>query len=145
MTFTGVAAVTTKYGRENFVVPNSSYDDGTGKFVPNTSIAVADGHWAFWDSHFKYAGENFVTKGDFWKSREVNLTYSLPAAIVSKVRYLKSASFSLIGRNLLTLLPKDNVYTDPEFANTTGNGVGINNTLNTPPVRSYGATLALTF
>ncbi|MDF2188119.1 SusC/RagA family TonB-linked outer membrane protein [Paraflavitalea sp. CAU 1676] len=145
MTFTGVAAVTTKYGRENFVVPNSSYDDGTGKFVPNTSIAVADGHWAFWDSHFKYAGENFVTKGDFWKLREVNLTYSLPAAIVNKVRYLKSASFSLIGRNLLTLLPKDNVYTDPEFASTTGNGVGINNTLNTPPVRSYGATLALTF
>jgi len=145
MTFTGVAAVTAKYGRENFVLPNSSYDDGTGKYVANTSIAVADGHWSFWDNHFKFAGENFVTKGDFWKLREVNLSYSLPASVVSKMRFLKSASISLIGRNLLTLLPKDNVYTDPEFANTAGNSLGINNTLNTPPVRSYGATLALTF
>lgn len=145
MTFTGVAAVTARYGRENFIIPNSSYDDGSGKYVANTTIPVADGHYYFWDQLFKFAGENYATRGDFWKLREVNLTYTLPAALVSKVRFLKSATLSLIGRNLLTLLPKDNIYTDPEFANTTGNALGINNTLNTPPVRSYGATLSLTF
>lgn len=145
MTFTGVAAVTAQYGRENFVIPNSSYADGSGKYVANTSIPVSDGHWFFWDQLFRYAGENYVTKGDFWKLREVTLTYTLPARITSKMKFLKSASFSLIGRNLLMLLPKDNLYTDPEFANTTGNSIGINTTLNTPPVRSYGATLSLTF
>jgi TonB-linked SusC/RagA family outer membrane protein len=145
MTFTGVAAITAKYGRENFIIPNSVYDDGSGKLVENTTIPVADGHYTYWDVNFKNAGENFVTKGDFWKLREVNLTYTFPAALISKVRFLKSAALSLIGRNLLTLLPKDNVYTDPEFANTTGNSLGINNTFNTPPVRSYGATLSLTF
>ncbi|WP_315822923.1 TonB-dependent receptor domain-containing protein [Paraflavitalea speifideaquila] len=145
MVFTGVAAITAKYGRENFIVPNSVYDDGTGKYVENTSIPVADGHYTYWDVNFKNAGENFVTRGDFWKLREVNLTYTLPATVISKIKFIKTATLSLIGRNLLTLLPKDNVYTDPEFANTTGNSLGINNTFNTPPVRSYGATLSMTF
>jgi hypothetical protein len=49
------------------------------------------------------------------------------------------------GRNLFMLLPKENIYTDPEFSNTNGNGVGINNTGNTPPVRQYGMNVTVTF
>jgi len=145
MTFTGTSTITTQYGRENFVIPNSVYDDGTGKYVPNTTVAVTDGHYGFWDNIYKFAGENYTTRGDFWKLRELNLTYSLSPAIVQKIKFIKAASLSLIGRNLLLILPGDNIYTDPEFANTTGNSLGINTTLNTPPVRSYGVTLNVTF
>ncbi|WP_276482855.1 SusC/RagA family TonB-linked outer membrane protein [Paraflavitalea pollutisoli] len=145
MAFTGISAITASYGRENFVLPNSVYEDGSGKYVPNTTMPVSDGHYGYWDTQFKNAGENFVSRGDFWKLREANLTYTVPASLIGKMKFIKSASFSLIGRNLFMLLPKDNQYADPEFANTTGNALGINETTNTPPVRSFGATLSLVF
>jgi hypothetical protein len=49
------------------------------------------------------------------------------------------------GRNLKTWLPADNWYTDPEFANTSGNATGINTSLNTPPTKQLGGTIKLVF
>ena len=146
MWFTGTAETTAIYGRERFVFPNSSYlDPETGSYVANTNIAVRDGGLGAWDSNLRTFGENFATSADFWKLREVALTYEIPKSLLSNTKFIKAASVGLMGRNLLTFLPETNKYTDPEFANTTSNAVGINNSFNTPPTRTYGFNVSLTF
>lgn len=151
MTFTGSGAMTTIYGREQFIWPNSVYDDGTGKLVPNTNIAVDQYksiYQGFGDNGFSRGfagtGEMFVSSAAFWKLRDVSLTYDFSRTTLRNVRALKGVSISIWGRNLITLLPNDNWYTDPEFSITNGNAQGYNNTLNTPPTRQAGATLKIT-
>jgi hypothetical protein len=73
------------------------------------------------------------------------LSYDLPKSVLDKVKFMKRATIGVYGRNLLTLLPSNNWYTDPEFSTTTGNGLGINSIGITPPVRAYGANLSITF
>lgn len=152
MAFTGSGAISAIYGREQFIWPNSVHDDGTGKLVPNTNVAV-DQYKALYqgygDAGFSRGlsgiGEMFVSSGAFWKLREISLGYQLPNSLFGKGKVIKGVSLTGFGRNLLVFLPKDNWYTDPEFSNTNGNSTGINNTFNTPPVRQYGATLRATF
>lgn len=149
MTFTGVAKITDTYARERFVFPNSVTEtvnsDGSSTYTPNTSIAVEDGGLGFWDNHFDAISENYVTSAAFWKIREVSLSYGIPSSWLSKTKVVKKASVSLVGRNLLTILPKSNLYTDPEFNVGTGNAVGFINIGITPPTRTYGLNIDLTF
>lgn len=151
MAFTGSGQVTNLYHRQQFIWPNSSYFDGT-KYVPNTTIPV-DSYYAMYygwgDLGFSRGlagvGEMFATSGAFWKIRDASLAWNIPQRWVNKTKVVKSASLSVFGRNLFTWLPKDNIYTDPEFSTTNGNGIGINNSFNTPPVRQFGATLSVVF
>ncbi len=145
MWFTGVAEATAVYGRERFVFPNSVIQNADGSYTPNTTVTVKDGGLGAWDSNLRRYGENFVTSAAFWKLREIALTYDVPKKVLASTKFIKSASLGLVGRNLITLLPKENVYTDPEFANTTTNAVGLNNTGQTPPTRTYGFTVNLGF
>ena len=140
-----MAEATAAYGREPFVFPNSSYKAADGTYVANTNIVTKDGGLGAWDSNLRTVGENFVTSGAFMKLRELSITYNLPQSLLSGVKFLKAASVGFVGRNLYTWLPKENKYTDPEFAITTSNAVGINNTTNTPPTRTYGFNVNLTF
>jgi TonB-linked SusC/RagA family outer membrane protein len=147
MWFTGQSAATTAYDRERFVFPNSSYkDETTGNYVANTSVATVDGGLGAWDTNLRNFGENFVTSAAFWKIREVSLTYDFPSSLLSKTKFLNAATIGFVGRNLLTLVPDSNIYTDPEFAIGTSNGaVGLNSTGNTPPTRTYGVNISVTF
>ncbi|MEK7199515.1 MAG: hypothetical protein AAB212_06310, partial [Bacteroidota bacterium] len=72
-------------------------------------------------------------------------SYSLPAALIKKTKVFSAASIAVYGRNLFTIVDKSNYYTDPEYSYTPGNGIGINNTLQTPPVRSYGFNVNFVF
>ena len=45
--------------------------------------------------------EYWMTSRSFVKLREVNIAYSLPANMLSKLKYIKGATISLVGRNLL--------------------------------------------
>jgi hypothetical protein len=152
MAFTGSSAATNIYHRYQFIWPNSVYNDGTGKYVPNTTIPVADWYAIYygWGDYgnsngILANGEYFTVNGAFWKLRDLSLAYNFPQKLISKLKVVKSANLAIYGRNLFTWVPKDNIYTDPEFSNTTGNGVGINVTGNTPPARTFGATLNVTF
>jgi TonB-linked SusC/RagA family outer membrane protein len=149
MTFTGVAKITDTYGRERFIFPNSVLEtvnsDGSSTYVPNTSVAVEDGGLGFWDNHFDAISENYVTSAAFWKVREISLLYRVPQSLLSKTKIIKKASIGLVGRNLLMFLPKSNLYTDPEFNLGTGNAVGVNSIAITPPTRTYGVNVELTF
>ncbi|MBO0938927.1 SusC/RagA family TonB-linked outer membrane protein [Fibrella sp. HMF5335] len=145
MWFTGAAYATTTYGRERFVFPNSVTKNADGTYTANTSIAVKDGGLGAFDSNLRNFGENFVTNGAFWKLRELAINYTVSPALLQKTRFIKNASVGLVGRNLVTLLPKENIYTDPEFNNTTTNAVGVNTNAITPPTRTYGFTVQLGF
>jgi len=151
MAFTGASATTNQYHRQQFIWPNSVYFDGS-KYVPNTNIVVNNdlaiyqgwGDFTFSRSILGVA-DWFTTSGAFWKIRDVSLDFAVPKSWYNKSKALKSVDLSIFGRNLFTWLPKENIYTDPEFSNTNTNGVGINTTANTPPVRQYGATLKVSF
>ncbi len=151
MGFTGSSAATNRYHRQQFIWPNSVYWDGS-KYVSNTNIAVNNyiacyqgwGDYSF-SRGTLFNGDWFTTSGAFWKIRDISLDFSFPQKWYRGFKALKGLSLSFFGRNLFTWVPEENIYTDPEFSNTNGNGVGINTSLNTPPTRQYGATLRVTF
>lgn len=147
--FSGAGANTAIYNRQRFVIPNSSYlDPATNTYVANTNITVKDGGPGYWTIAGPRTGidENYVTSASFWKIREISLSYELPANLLSKTGFVRSARISAQGRNLFIFTPKTNIYTDPEYSNagSTGNGVGLNSS-QTPPSRYFGGTLSLTF
>jgi TonB-linked SusC/RagA family outer membrane protein len=153
MGFTGSSALSTKYNREQFIFPNSVYlDPNTNKYVQNTTIPVANDlaiYSAWGDYSFSrgtlFNGEMFTTSAAFWKLRDVSLSYDLPQTWTRALKVVKGINIGVFGRNLITLLPEENVWTDPEFSVTNGNGIGINNSRNTPPVRQWGATVNVRF
>ena len=143
--FNGVGAQTTQYDRKPFVFPNSVIKNASGKYVPNTTVLTPGGlNW--WTSSTYYNNETaFYTSANFWKIREASLVYDVPQKVFSRTKAIKGITFTLTGRNLFTFLPKSNIYTDPEFANTTGNAQGVNTSFNTPPTRIFGAALNVNF
>ncbi|MCC3157294.1 SusC/RagA family TonB-linked outer membrane protein [Hymenobacter sp. 15J16-1T3B] len=145
--FTGAGQRTVTYGRQDFVYPNSAILEGTN-YVPNVS-GLTPGGSEFWSSaaYNTTVSENYVTSGKFFKIREVSLSYALPTSVVSNIGFVKGLSVNFFGRNIFTWVPKENIYTDPEFSNNTTNpnAVGINSYFQTPPTKFYGATLNATF
>ncbi len=80
-----------------------------------------------------------IIKKTYAKLREVTLTYSLPQDIIGR-SFIRGASVSLVGRNLLYIFP--NKYKDvdvDQYTQDSGSG------LQTPTVRSYGINISLTF
>ncbi|MEJ7673214.1 MAG: TonB-dependent receptor [Chitinophagaceae bacterium] len=143
MTFTGSGKWTEN--RAPFILPNSSFDDGTGKFVPNTTVNVQEAEYAYYVDKYRFISENFVTPGWFIKLRDVNLSYNFPSRLMNKTKVFSGATVGIYGRNLFTIVDKLNMYTDPEFSTSTGNGQGINDSRNTPPVKQFGFNVNLTF
>ena len=146
MDFTGSSTRSGTNGRQRFVVPNSVYWDGT-KYVPNTSILVANGGYGFYENTNINRGvnSNYISSAAAWKIREVAISYDLPAGLVQKTKFIKSVNIGLSARNFFTFLPKSNQWTDPEFANTTGNALGVNNSNQLPPNRLYGFNVSVQF
>ena len=145
-TAAGTAFFSASAGRQRFIFPNSVIQTAPGVYTPNTSISVQDGNYGFWDAgaYFQSAS-TYVTSGAFWKLREADLAFDL-SKWVKKSKFIKKASFAFVGRNLIMLRPKENTWTDPEFAYSNGNnGIGVNNTQQNPPTRIYGGSLNITF
>jgi len=145
--FAGSGQRSVTYGRQDFVYPNSAIStDGGQTYVPNTA-GLTPGGSEFWASsaYNTSVAENYVTSGKFFKIRELSLGYVLPASMVSKIGFVKGASLNVFGRNIWTWVPKENIYTDPEFNFSNSNAIGINTNLQTPPTKFYGATLTATF
>ena len=140
--FTGVSAYSAQSGRQSFVLPNSVYFDGA-KYVPNTNINVKDGNIGFWVNTWPQAESNYINSADFWKLREVSFGYAMPKKLLNG--FIKGVSMQITGRNLFTKRAKENVWSDPEFANTTGNGTGTTDINQLPPTKFVAFSLNLTF
>ena len=127
------------------IFPNSAILNTDGSVTPNTTVKVREPEYGLWVDQYRLISENFVNKAWFIKLRDINLAYNVPQSIITKTKIFSNASIAVYGRNLFTIVDKMNFYTDPEYSFTTGNGLGINNTSQTPPVRQYGVNINLTF
>ena len=87
-------------------------------------------------------GLNNEYKSDFIKLRQVVIGYNFPSSTLGKSPF-KSASLSLVGRNLL-MIKKYTPNIDPESTYNSGNAQGLE-WYGAPPVRSVGLNLNLTF
>jgi TonB-linked SusC/RagA family outer membrane protein len=149
----GTGAFTTAYDRRAFIFPNSVYADNSGKYVDNNDVATQNGHYVIWVDVMSTIAENYVTSAAFWKLRDLSLSYNVPSNWIKKTKIFKSATVGAFGRNLLMLVPKENIFGDPEqltsaasSGGTVGNGIGFNDTEGAlPATRSYGLTLNFGF
>ncbi len=151
MDWSGMGIRTIEYNRQRFVFPNSTYQDGTGKWVNNTNILISEngnGNAGFWTDGTENYGvtSNYVTNGAFWKLRELSLSYNLSPKIAKATKVIKSAQVAVFGRNLFLWLPKDNLYTDPDYsdAGSTSNGIGLTG-YQPPPSRFFGGKISVNF
>jgi len=150
--WSGTGYRTAAFNRERFVFPNSVYEDPNhpGVYIENTNITMRDGNGnsGFWSNdENRNVASNYITSGDFWKLREIALTYEVPASVLGRTGVIKGASISVQARNLFVWMAKSNYYTDPEYsdAGNDSNGIGLTGLGQTPPSRFYGATVSLTF
>ena len=150
MDFSGISARSAQYGRQRFVFPNSVYLDATtGKYVDNSNIMVSDGNYGFWTSKTQNTGvaTNYYASAAAWRLRELNISYNIPSKFLkNNAGFLKKATVSLIGKNLLMFVPETNQWGDPEFNYTSsGNTMGVSSAYQTPASRFFGATVNLQF
>ncbi|RZK44451.1 MAG: TonB-dependent receptor, partial [Pedobacter sp.] len=129
--FSGSSGRSAYYNRERFVFPNSSFlDPATNEYVENRSVLISDGGAGFWtsNSYNMNVASNYLFSGNYWKWREVSLTYTVPAKALKNIKFIKSALIGFQGRNLFLFAPKSNEFTDPDYsANGDNNAVGVSN------------------
>jgi hypothetical protein len=152
MDFAGASAHSAYYNRERFVFPNSAINVGTAAnpvYQANDNVTISDGGVGFWTSgtYVRSRYSNYVYSGDYWKWREIALTYNLPATFLRKAtsNVIQAASFSLQGRNLFLWVPKSNEYTDPDYSANDSNAIGVSTLSATPPTRYFGGSISITF
>jgi len=140
----GTAPRTIEYGREDFIFPNSVIEVSPGMYEENTTVYVQGGGTRdYWNGLDKSIFSNNIFDARFIKLREVSLRYDLPASFFQGSKVFHAASFALIGRNLVNLRAKDNIYGETEFIYL--NGVGFSGFRTLPATRTYGFNLNVTF
>ncbi|KAA6325232.1 TonB-dependent receptor SusC, partial [termite gut metagenome] len=119
MDFSGSSARSTYYNRERFVFPNSVIDLGTNdnhNYVENNNITISDGGAGFWTNSTYNRGtySNYTYKGDYWKWRELAISYEVPASFIRNLtnNTVQGITISAQGRNLFLWVPKSNEFTD---------------------------------
>ncbi len=94
----------------------------------------------------------FIENGSYVRLRDLSLTYTLGSKNLAKVKFLRAASVTFAGRNLLTITKYSGL--DPESTNTNdaqGNaatGLGVINGVDyfgVPNLRSYQISISLGF
>jgi hypothetical protein len=85
---------------------------------PNRTYALITGLRGYGYNYFPHAG--YVYDGSYVKLREVNLTYSLPTKLMSKLRPVKGIDIFVFGRNLW-IIHKNLPDADPEDSPSSGN------------------------
>ncbi len=81
-----------------------------------------------------------MIKKTFAKLREVTVTYKLPQSVIGNKSFIREASVSLVGRNLIYFFP--NKYKDLDVDQYTQDGWS---GLQTPTTRNYGFNINLSF
>jgi hypothetical protein len=146
MEFTGRSMASVSANRQDFVVPNSVIETSPGVYVENTNIPVQNGRQSYWTDTYNDVKENYVIDATAFKIRELALTYTLPSTLMKNIP-LQKVSVGVIARNLYTLLPGENAFSDPEFNNSVSNNntIGVGGYFQMPPTRSFGVNLNIEF
>lgn len=139
--FNGTSITTVEFGREAYVIPNSVVDNGDGTYSENTTEITEQDFFTNYDA----PASRYLTDASFLKLRELGVSYTIPASILASTPF-SNARVGLFGKNLKFWLPEENKFADPEINGPalTGNAQGIETT-QTPPSKSFGVNLSLTF
>lgn len=114
-------------------------DEETGK-ANATAVSSQDYYRAITRANI---AEEFVYDASYIKLRELSLGYTFPKAMLSRVKFVKGLSFSIVARNLWTIM-KHTPNIDPESALNASNGQGLE--LNGyPATRNVGFNLNVKF
>ena len=125
--------------REGGVLVDGVIDDGSGNFSQNTQTISAQDYWGAVSN----IGSEYVYDQTNVRLRELSLTYNVPQRFL-KNTFVRRASFSAIGRNLLFIY-KDADNFDPESSYSTSNfGQGVLYWA-LPTTKSYGLSLNVNF
>ena len=139
--FNGTAAHTAEYDRELFVFPDAVYEDEDGNFVDNDIEVTEQDYFTNYDP----AASTYIVDASYIKLREIGLSYKLPKSVLGSIP-VSAAQISLFAKNVKFWLPEENIFADPEVNGPSliGNATGIETT-QTPPSKSFGVNLKLTF
>jgi TonB-linked SusC/RagA family outer membrane protein len=111
--FVGNDPISLYNDRRPFIVPNSVIPDGDGfreNDIPVDMANIAN----YWNENNTPPQERrHILDRTYFKVREVVLTYSVPAAVVSRTPFT-NISASVVGRNLWLWTPTENGVVDPE-------------------------------
>lgn len=144
MEFTGRSVESASANRQDFVWPNSVIEVSEGVYEENTNISVTEGKQDFWTENYNAIKENYVRDATALKLREVALNYRLPQEFLEST-FINKLTVGLVGRNLITWLPEENRFSDPEFQGQSGNAIGISGFFQSPPTRNYGFSINVEF
>jgi hypothetical protein len=144
--FNGNSTQTIFNERNSYIIPHSVKQIGD-EYVENnipilvTNMPNAQGQNAYNPNVRK----DFVLPRDYFKLREVVLSYKLPSSLLKKTP-LTAVQINLIGRNLLLFTPKRNNYIDPEVT-TLGNDLSsmFGEVQGTDSTRNFGIGLNVKF
>jgi hypothetical protein len=104
------------------------------KYSPNTTPTYLQDYISF---YYNTNEANLISK-TFGKLREVTLTYAVPGLLLNK-GFIKGATVSLVGRNLLYFSKYKDVDID-QYA-----GSQTSSSLQTPTTKRYGININLSF
>ncbi len=113
-------------------------------FAPNDQATTVQ---KFISSGIGNVTEYWMTDRSFVKLREVSISYTLPAGLLAKSRFIKSATFSLVGRNLLYWAKRKDIDLD-QFAsgyNDTDRSLNNGGVLQSVTARRFGFNINLSF
>jgi hypothetical protein len=91
--------------------------------------------------------EYWMTSRSFVKLREVNLAYSLPAKFLGKSKFVKGATFSIVGRNLFYWAERKDFDIDQYAAgyNDSDRSLNTGGALQSASMRRFGFNINLNF
>lgn len=134
----GFAAETLK-GRDGFVVDGVKADGSK-----NTTTVTAEEYWLAIGGRNTPVGEVFTYSASNIRLREVVLSYNFSQNTLQRTRFIKGATISLTGRNIM-FFRNDTHGFDPEMVMNTGSaGIGIES-FSLPFSSNYGLNLNLNF
>ena len=129
-------------GRYNGIIGNGVVLGADGKYTPNETIAT--NIQAYYSAHFtrdNIEANTFST--DFIKFREARLDFSLPPAILNKIKFQK-ATIGIYGRDLLIFTNWPSY--DPEFGTLNNGDINAGFEIGQfPPTRNLGVNLTVAF
>lgn len=105
------------------VILEGVFGDGTKNTDVVNYMYKYAGQYMGW-SNVKMPRSNLVFENSWAKLRELNLTYSVPSAIVKRTGFLQGLDVSFIGRNLFYLFTTLPDRMNPEAINGIGNAQG---------------------
>lgn len=115
---------------------NGNIISDTRTFAPNETTVLYQAWAGSSNSYYRTESQTYQSR-TYVKLREVTLTYNLPSSLIKKIGLLRSASVSLVGRNLLYFSKAD--FLDLDQFN------GSSSALQTPSTRNFGININATF